>query len=113
MSNETKAPASGRVLMITGASSGIGAATTRRAGAEGWRLVLAARSSDRLDALAKELGGGERALAVRCDVTEWEDQQRLCAAALEASAAWMRSSPMPGSAGRGASSTTLPSTGER
>jgi len=84
MSNETKAPASERVLMITGASSGIGAATARRTGAEGWRLVLAARSSDRLDALAKELGGGERALAVRCDVTEWEDQQRLSAATLEA-----------------------------
>jgi NADP-dependent 3-hydroxy acid dehydrogenase YdfG len=72
------------VFLITGASSGIGTATARRAGAEGWRVVLAARSRERLDALAKELGGPERALAVPCDVTEWEDQQRLVRAALEA-----------------------------
>jgi NADP-dependent 3-hydroxy acid dehydrogenase YdfG len=68
--------------MITGASTGIGSATARRANEEGWRVVLAARSSERLDAMAKQLGGPERALAVRCDVTEWEDQQRLVAAAM-------------------------------
>ena len=39
--------------------------------------MLAARSLDRLEELAEELGGPERALAVRCDVTEWADQQRL------------------------------------
>jgi NADP-dependent 3-hydroxy acid dehydrogenase YdfG len=72
------------VFMITGASSGIGSATARRASEEGWRVVLAARSRERLDALAKELGGPERALAVSCDVTEWEDQQRLVAAAQDA-----------------------------
>jgi NADP-dependent 3-hydroxy acid dehydrogenase YdfG len=70
--------------MITGASSGIGSATARRAAEEGWRVVVAARSRERLDALAKELGGPERALAVQCDVTEWEDQQRLVAAAQQA-----------------------------
>jgi len=71
-----------RVFLITGASSGIGAATARRARAEGWRVVLAARSLDRMEALAEELGGAEHALAVRCDVTEWEQQQGMVLAAL-------------------------------
>ncbi|HME03973.1 MAG TPA: SDR family oxidoreductase [Solirubrobacteraceae bacterium] len=76
MSNPTATPAD-RVFLITGASSGIGAATARRAGNEGWRLVLAARSRERLNTLAEELGGPERALAVGCDVTEWRDQQQM------------------------------------
>jgi NADP-dependent 3-hydroxy acid dehydrogenase YdfG len=71
-----------RVFLITGASSGIGAATARLARAEGWRVVLAARSLDRLESLVEELGGAEHALAVRCDVTEWEDQQGMVEAAL-------------------------------
>ncbi|TMK25892.1 MAG: SDR family oxidoreductase [Actinobacteria bacterium] len=71
-----------RVFLITGASSGIGAATARRAGAQGWRLVLAARSRDPLQSLAEELGGPERALAVPCDVSDWTDQQRMAADAL-------------------------------
>jgi NADP-dependent 3-hydroxy acid dehydrogenase YdfG len=73
-----------RVLVITGASSGIGAASARRAVGEGWRVVLAARSGERLRELAEELGGAERALAVTCDVSEWEDQQRMVAEALAA-----------------------------
>jgi NADP-dependent 3-hydroxy acid dehydrogenase YdfG len=77
------APAN-RVLVITGASSGIGAATARRASAAGWRVVLAARSGERLQSLAEELGGAERALAVQCDVTEWEEQQHMADAALSA-----------------------------
>ena len=65
------------VLVITGASTGIGAATARRAAEFGYRVVLAARSEDKLGALAEELGREEKALAVRCDVTSWEDQQAL------------------------------------
>jgi NADP-dependent 3-hydroxy acid dehydrogenase YdfG len=82
MSTEPASPQP--VFLITGASSGIGAATARRAHAEGWRLVLAARSLERLEGLAEELGGPEHALAVRCDVSEWEQQQRMVKAALEA-----------------------------
>src|ERR671934_1560837 len=72
------------VFLITGASSGIGAATALHAAEHGYRVVLAARSEDRLGALADKLGGGERALALRCDVTEWEDQQAMVGAALDA-----------------------------
>jgi NADP-dependent 3-hydroxy acid dehydrogenase YdfG len=71
-----------RVMMITGASTGIGAATARMAAAEGYRLVLAARSEDKLRELVGELGE-ERALAQRCDVMAWEEQEALVAAALE------------------------------
>jgi NADP-dependent 3-hydroxy acid dehydrogenase YdfG len=72
------------VFLITGASSGIGEATARQAAGAGYRLVLGARSNEKLDALAKELGGEGRVIAVRCDVTEWDDQHALAAAALEA-----------------------------
>jgi NADP-dependent 3-hydroxy acid dehydrogenase YdfG len=71
------------VFLITGASSGIGAATARQASGCGYRVVLAARSIDRLSALADELGGEQRALALRCDVTEWADQESIVATTLE------------------------------
>lgn len=72
------------VFLITGASSGIGAATARQAAGAGYRVVLAARSAGKLQALADELGGPERALAVACDVTEWDQQEAMVAAAQEA-----------------------------
>jgi NADP-dependent 3-hydroxy acid dehydrogenase YdfG len=71
------------VLVITGASTGIGAATAHRAVEFGYRVVLAARSEDKLRALADELGGDEKAAATRCDVTDWDDQQALVATALD------------------------------
>jgi NADP-dependent 3-hydroxy acid dehydrogenase YdfG len=71
------------VLLITGASSGIGAATARRAAETGYRLALGARREDRLRDLAEELGGAQRAIAVRCDVTDFEDDQALAQAALD------------------------------
>ena len=71
-----------RVLLITGASTGIGAATARQAVAAGWKVVLAARSEDKLAELAGELGD-DNALAQRCDVAEWSDQEALAGAAVE------------------------------
>ena len=71
------------VILITGASTGIGAATARLLAGEGWRLVLAARSIEKLDQLASELGDSDIAVAVECDVTEWADQQAAVTVALE------------------------------
>src|SRR5215210_5675292 len=71
------------VLVITGASTGIGAATARRAVEFGHRVVLAARSEDKLTSLAEELGGEEKAIAVRCDVTSWDDHEALVQTTLD------------------------------
>lgn len=71
-----------KVLIITGAGSGIGRATARLLAARR-RLVLAGRRVDPLERLADELGGPGRALAVSCDVGEWEQSQAMVAAALE------------------------------
>ncbi|HTI35507.1 MAG TPA: SDR family oxidoreductase [Miltoncostaea sp.] len=71
-------------MLVTGASTGIGEAIARGAAAAGHRVVLAARSADRIAAVADELGAPERALAVPCDVTEWDQVEALAAAAVEA-----------------------------
>jgi NADP-dependent 3-hydroxy acid dehydrogenase YdfG len=67
---------SSRVAVITGASSGIGEATARALAADGYRVALLARRSDRIHALADELGDG--AIAIEADVT---DRDSLLAAA--------------------------------
>lgn len=72
------------VLLITGASSGIGAATARLAAGRGWRLVLAARNQDAIDAIAAELGGPVVARAACCDVSKWDQVELLPALALDA-----------------------------
>jgi NADP-dependent 3-hydroxy acid dehydrogenase YdfG len=72
------------VFLITGASTGIGAATARHAIEAGYRVVLAARSADKLQALQQELGGDDVALAVPTDVTEFPAQEQLVRRALDA-----------------------------
>jgi len=65
-----------RVVAITGASSGIGEATARACADAGAAVSLAARRTDRIEALASELGrGARRSIAVATDVTD-EDQAR-------------------------------------
>lgn len=66
------------VTVITGASSGIGAALARQLAGEGHRLVLAARREDRLAALEQELlASGASILVVSCDVTNRRDAEEL------------------------------------
>ncbi len=72
-----------KTFLITGASSGIGEATARMAVEAGYRVVLAARTLKKLEVLVEELGGSETALAVKCDVTSYADQQNMVAESLK------------------------------
>lgn len=77
-------PLNSQVMVITGASSGIGLATAQAAAAAGVKLVMAARSEDTLDAIVQRIhaDGGE-AIAVRCDVTDKAQVDQLAASAIK------------------------------
>src|ERR1035437_4618703 len=76
----------GKVVVITGASSGLGEATARFLSAQGASVVLGARRLDRIRALADELtSGGGKALAIKTDVTHREQVQALVDAAVQTS----------------------------
>ena len=74
----------GKVVVITGASSGLGEATARYLSAEGATVVLGARRADRIQSLAKELSDrGGKALALTTDVTHHEQVKKLVDAAVQ------------------------------
>ncbi len=85
----------GAVVLVTGASSGIGEATARAASRAGARAVLAARREDRINELAEELGD---ALAIRCDVT---DPAQVAEAVLVATDKFGRIDVLVNNAGQG------------
>ncbi|GLQ45343.1 oxidoreductase [Dyella lipolytica] len=73
-----------KVVVITGASSGLGEATARMLASQGASIVLGARRADRIQALAAELSAsGAKALAVQTDVTDVEQVKRLVDAAVQ------------------------------
>jgi NADP-dependent 3-hydroxy acid dehydrogenase YdfG len=74
----------GKVIVITGASSGLGEATARRLSAEGAIVVLGARRADRLESLIREFEAkGAKSLAVATDVTDRNGVQKLVDAAVQ------------------------------
>lgn len=83
-----------KVVLITGASSGIGAATAKVLAAHGAKVVLSARRKDRLQQLASEIG--ENAAYLVSDVTRLDDMTALTALG-SGLARWMCCSPTPGS----------------
>ena len=75
----------GKVVVITGASSGLGEATARLLSAEGASVVLGARRADRIQALANQLtAAGAKAIAVTTDVTHRDQVKRLVDTAVQA-----------------------------
>lgn len=80
MSNNTE----GKVVVITGASSGLGEATARHLSSLGAHVVLGARRMDRIQALADELTrSGAKAIAVATDVTRFDDVRKLVDTAVQ------------------------------
>jgi NADP-dependent 3-hydroxy acid dehydrogenase YdfG len=74
----------GKVVVITGASSGLGEATARLLSAQGATMVLGARRAERIQAVADDLtGSGGKALAIPTDVTDPDQVQRLVDAAVQ------------------------------
>ncbi|GAB3039445.1 SDR family oxidoreductase [Bowmanella dokdonensis] len=71
-----------KVMLITGASSGIGEATARLAAKQGMRLILTARSADKLNSLVNELGR-DQTMAVPADATAPEELEQVIKAGID------------------------------
>jgi NADP-dependent 3-hydroxy acid dehydrogenase YdfG len=80
--SDSNSNADSRVLLITGGSTGIGESTARQAVDAGFKVALAARSKDKLDALVADLGD-ENALAIATDVTDFAQQEAAVAATIQ------------------------------
>ncbi len=72
-------PSESSIALVTGASSGIGEQFARQLSQRGHRVALVARREARLNDLARELGGSERAVPIAADLTKPEDRDRLAA----------------------------------
>ncbi|BAV42658.1 3-oxoacyl-ACP reductase FabG [Mycobacterium ulcerans] len=73
----------GQIAVVTGGAQGLGLAIAERFVSEGARVVLGDVNLEATEAAAKQLGGGEVAVAVRCDVTKADEVETLLQAALE------------------------------
>ncbi len=82
----------GKTAIVTGASSGLGAAFSNIFGERGANVVLAARRTERLEEVARKIiQGGGKAIAVTCDVGDAAQVKHMVATAVEHLAAWTSS----------------------